>query len=114
MSEARGFTPDERKALREEFAAVYADFVARVAEGRGLSTEAVERLAGGRVWSGACALEHGLVDALGGPLEALGEARRLAGLAPDERCLVDVHPRLPQIPGLRGLLRLLPGRTRLL
>ena len=53
--------------------------------------------------------ELGLVDAIGGPLEALREARRRAGLRVDERVLVDIHPRLRTLPSLRALLRLLPG-----
>jgi protease-4 len=111
LSEARGFTPDERKALRDEFSAAYATFLDRVARGRGSSVEAIERVARGRIWSGARARRLGLVDGLGGPLEALGEARRLAGLAPEERVLLDVHPRHPSFPGLRLLRRLASGRA---
>jgi protease-4 len=58
LSEARGFTPDERGALRDDMASLYATFVARVAEGRGLTAQAVEGVAQGRVWSAgapACA-----------------------------------------------------------
>ncbi len=109
FSEARGFTPDERKALREEFSAAYAVFLDRVVKGRGLSLEALEPIAQGRIWSGARARGVGLVDALGGPLEALREARRLAGIAPEERVLLDVHPRLPSLPGLGLLWRRWPG-----
>ncbi len=111
LSDARGFTPDERSALRDDMASLYASFVARVAEGRGLSVSAVERVAQGRVWSGARALTHGLVDALGGPLDALREARRRAGLRDGERVLVETHPRLPALAGLRRLLSLLAGGT---
>jgi protease-4 len=87
-------------------AALYSTFVARVAEGRGLSTEAVEKAAQGRVWSGARAHALGLVDALGGPLEALREARRRAGLREGERVLVEAYPRLSALAGLRWLRQL--------
>jgi protease-4 len=100
MSASRGFTPEERGAVRAEMQAVYDTFVDRVAEGRGLAREAVERAAAGRVWSGARARELGLVDALGGPLEALREARRLAGLRDDERAVVELHPRRPRFSAL--------------
>ena len=40
-------------------------FKQRVADGRGLSLEAVEDIAQGRVWTGKQALENGLVDGLG-------------------------------------------------
>ena len=104
LSESRGFTPDERNAVRGEMAALYETFVDRVARGRGLSVDDTREVAQGRVWSGSRARQVGLVDAIGGPLEALLAARRRAGLRRDEPVLVDRHPRLPRIPGLRDLL----------
>lgn len=101
FSEARGFTAGERSALRGQMEAVYETFVSRVAQGRNLAPEAIEPLAQGRVWSGVRARTLGLVDALGGPIEALAEVARRAGIAPGERILVDVHPRLPRLAGLR-------------
>jgi len=106
FSEARAFTPGERSALRTEMESVYGTFVARVAEGRRLAPEAVERVAQGRVWSGARAHGLGLVDGLGGPLEALVEVARRAGLGAGERVLVDLHPRLPRLAGLRAFASL--------
>jgi protease-4 len=103
-SETRGFTSDERRVVRTEMESVYALFLERVASGRGLAREVVERVAQGRVWSGAQALEHGLVDRLGGPLEALAEVRQLAGLQAGEPAPVEVLPHLPRFPGLRFLL----------
>ena len=110
LSEARGFTPDERAALREDMASLYATFVARVAEGRGLSTQAVESVAQGRVWSGARAHALGLVDAIGGPLEALRETRRRAGLRDGERVLIEAYPRRSALAGLRWLRQLVSLR----
>jgi protease-4 len=93
-SSARGFTGDEREAVLAEMSALYETFVARVAEGRGIAASAVERAAQGRVFSGARALALGLVDALGGPLEALAEVRQRAGLRRAEPFALDVHPRV--------------------
>ncbi len=104
FSETRGFTPDEREAVRDEMQALYDVFLDRVAAGRGLERDAVERVAAGRIWSGRQALAVGLVDALGGPLEALADAASRAGIAAGERYLVDVHPRRPRLPDLRTLL----------
>jgi protease IV len=101
-SAARGFTDEERELVLGEMRALYETFVARVAEGRGLAAEAVERAAQGRVFTGGRALALGLVDGLGGPLEALAEVRRRAGLRHAEPVLVDLHPR---ISALRSLLR---------
>ncbi len=69
------------------------------------------RVAEGRVWSGERARDLGLIDAIGGPLEALHEVRRRAGLRDEDRYLLELYPRLPQLPTLRSLLRLLPGRS---
>ncbi|HME69288.1 MAG TPA: signal peptide peptidase SppA [Myxococcota bacterium] len=109
LSEARAFTADERAALRGELAHVYDTFVRRVAEGRGIEPAQVERAAGGRVWSGLRAQALGLVDAIGGPLEALREARQRAGLVEGQRWLLEQHPRRPRLPGLRALAALALG-----
>jgi len=110
FSEARGFSPDERKAVREGMESAYERFVARVAEGRALTPERVLECAGGRVWSGRAAQARGLVDALGGPLEAIAEALRRAGLDPEGRVALGVAPRLPRFGGLRDWLRLAQTR----
>lgn len=104
FSEARGFTPDERRAVGDEMQALYDVFLKRVAAGRGLDVDAVERVAGGRVWSGRTALDVGLVDGLGGPLEAIDDARRRAGIGDGERYQLDILPRRPFLPDLRAML----------
>jgi len=110
LSDTHGFSSAERAAVAGAMHSIYATFVSRVAEGRRLPVEQVERAAQGRVWSGARALSLGLVDALGGPLEALAEARRRSGIAPEQRVAVELHPRAAALPGLRSLLAGLPGR----
>ncbi len=110
FSEARGFTSDEREAVRREMAALYGTFLDRVSRGRGIAGERLDDVAQGRVWSGARARTLGLVDALGGPLEALREAGRRAGVREDERVVIDVHPRRTPLPSVRSLLRFTPGR----
>jgi hypothetical protein len=50
------------------------------------------------------------VDAIGGPLEALREVCRRAGLREDERYLLELHPKLPPVPNLLAWLRWRPGR----
>jgi len=87
------FTPEQRARVEAEADLWYTDFVHRVAEGRNLSADAVEAVARGRVWTGADALEHGLVDELGGLRTAVRRAKVLAGL--DE----DAEVRLVGYPG---------------
>src|SRR5262249_57681821 len=72
------WSDDERGAVRSAMEAVYRTFVGRVAAGRGKSPEEIEKIAQGRVWTGARARELGLVDEIGGLDAALAEARQLA------------------------------------
>ena len=84
---------DAQRAAYERLAEdIYADFTAKVAEGRDLPLARVQELARGRVWTGAQALEHGLVDRIGGLQAAIDEARDLAGLAADEPIRVRRYP----------------------
>jgi protease-4 len=74
----RGLQDSERALLWAESEAIYRTFVRIVAEGRQRSAEDIERVARGRVWSGADALRHGLVDELGGFDRAISAVRELA------------------------------------
>lgn len=64
----------------------------RVADGRNLDADAVEKVARGRVWTGADALERGLVDELGGLRIAIRRAKALAGLDEDAKVVVENLP----------------------
>ncbi len=86
------FTPEQRAHREAEADLVYADFVERVADGRNLTTDAVDRVARGRVWTGADALERGLVDELGGFRTALRRAKILAGLDEDTEVRIVTYP----------------------
>ena len=86
------FTP-QQKAYREiEADLFYADFVERVAEGRNLSTDAVDAVARGRIWTGSDALERGLVDELGGLRTAIRRAKVLAGLDEETEVRIVSYP----------------------
>jgi protease-4 len=61
----------------------YREFLARVAESRGMTTEEVDKIARGRVWSGEDAYELGLVDNLGDLDDAIAAAAELAELGDD-------------------------------
>jgi protease-4 len=80
FSTSKPFTSDDWQLVDAWLDRIYADFTGKVAAGRGLSAERVHELARGRVWTGADALEHKLVDDLGGVEEAAEIARRRAGL----------------------------------
>lgn len=76
----RGWSDDERRAVRDSLERFYRVFLERVAEGRRMELFEVERLAQGRVYTGRQAHGLRLVDRLGGVDVALEEARSLAGL----------------------------------
>ncbi len=61
----------------------YREFLQRVAHSRGMTTEEVDLIAQGRVWSGTDAYELGLVDNLGDLDDAIAAAAELAGLGDD-------------------------------
>jgi protease IV len=86
------FTPEQRAHREAEADLFYNDFVQRVAEGRNMSTEDVDVVARGRVWTGADALERGLVDELGGLRTAVRRAKVLAGLDEDTEVRIVSHP----------------------
>jgi protease-4 len=73
----RALDAAEQAMMSAELDAIYQSFVGVVAQGRQRLPEDIERLARGRVWSGADALRCGLVDALGGFDRALLALREL-------------------------------------
>ena len=86
------FTPEQHAHIEAETDLFYTDFVQRVAQGRNLTVEAVGEVARGRVWTGADALSHGLVDELGGLRTAVRRAKVLVGLAEDDEVKVLNYP----------------------
>ncbi len=93
--ELEDWTDVQRAAVDRQLDRIYDAFVERVADSRGMTHEAVDAIGRGRVFTGAQALENGLVDAVGGFDVALDEARQLAGLEPGAPLtLVDFPARL--------------------
>jgi protease-4 len=99
LDPSRGLADDERALLARGNEETYERFLARVAEGRGMSRDQVHEVARGRVWAGEDARRVGLVDELGDVETGIARARELAGLgpaapvwdvsAPDEHVLPD-------------------------
>jgi len=76
----RPLSADERAFLQKYIDDFYVNFVNHVAEGRSLSFEQVDAIGGGRVWSGANAMEIGLIDVFGGLEKSIEIAAEMAGL----------------------------------
>lgn len=72
MSSLRPWTDEEKKMMLDMMTRVYDEFKGRVTEGRGKKIKGdLENLAGGRIYTGAQALEVGLIDRLGGMNDAI-------------------------------------------
>lgn len=76
----RGFDEEEMAYLNASVTNTYNEFVERVADGRGMTTEEVDSIARGRVWIGSDALEIGLVDEIGSLQDAISYAASQAEL----------------------------------
>jgi protease-4 len=80
MTYTTPLTNAQRKFIQKEVNDIYVDFAGRVAEGRGMTFEEVDKIAQGRIWSGMQAKEIGLVDELGGMDLAIKIASVKAGI----------------------------------
>ena len=76
----RPLDPEVGRVIQAVIDKGYADFIGKVADARERSVEQVDEVARGRVWSGAQALDRGLVDAMGGLGDAIADAATRAEL----------------------------------
>jgi len=86
------FTPQQRAKVEEFMQDFYKGFVGKVAESRKSTPEMIHAVAQGRVWTGRQALQHGLVDALGGLDTAVAMAKERAKIPADEDVQLVVYP----------------------
>ena len=78
---ARVFTDDQRDRVQEQMDEIYGTFKRHVVDGRGKKLKKpIEQIAGGRVYTGRQALELGLVDRMGGQVDAIAAAAKRAGI----------------------------------
>ena len=87
------FSEAERAKVQEHVDAIYEQFVAKAADGRGTTRDALHEVAQGRVWTGRQALEHGLIDEVGGLGRAIALAKEKAGIDPGDEVRLVVYPR---------------------
>ena len=79
-SPTRPMTSEEQAVFQNFVDQFYSEFLERVATGRKLTTNQVDEIAQGRVWSGADAVKIGLVDELGGLQKAITIAAQQASV----------------------------------
>ena len=84
--------PDQIDILTRNVTDIYEEFLDVVSEGRNMDRNAVDSVAQGRVWTGEQALDHNLVDDIGGLREALVAARADAGIEPGQRTALRIFP----------------------
>lgn len=98
----RPYTDDERELMEFMILDFYEDFVEKVAEGRGMEFSDVDQIARGRVWSGSDALEIGLVDEIGGIVDAIEYAWQEGGMSADRFPSIRIYPQQSGIFGNIG------------
>ncbi len=102
MNSHRPYTEAEIKIIRQSMLDVYSTFKKRITDGRGDKIKGdLEKLAGGRVYSGQDALKIGLIDEIGGLNEAITHAASLAKLEKGE---YKTHLTPTPKSGLEGML----------
>ena len=80
FSSTSDFSEAERAKYQEFLDGFYTVFITKAAEGRNLTVEQIHEVAQGRVWTGTQALEHKLIDELGGLDDAINKAAELANI----------------------------------
>lgn len=95
-------TAFEQKTVQTEIDRIYQHFMQRVADGRNMNVNAVDSIAQGRVWSGAKAMDIGLIDRFGGIQDAIDCAAGMARLS---------GYRLREYPEPEGILERILGTS---
>ena len=98
----RPWTEAEEEVLHRTLGRYYGLFLDRVAQRRKIDRASLPLLAEGRIWFGDEALTHHMVDRVGGLLDALAEARRVARLDDPEDVKVRFLPRPTLLEQLRA------------
>lgn len=98
---SRKFSDDERNLLKSSIAYIYHTFVSKAAKGRGKSYAQLDSVAQGRVWTGKSAVRIGIVDRIGGLMDAIAVAQKMAGIPLTEK------PKIVYYPSLKGFWEIL-------
>ncbi len=93
MSDYQGWIENQEEKMNQSMMSIYWAFVDKVAEGRGMSREAVDAIAQGRIWTGEQALDNGLVDKLGGYEDAMELLKKKAGISDNSSIKIVNYPK---------------------
>ena len=89
----RKFDPAEMKMMKRKLHYYYGRFIQAVAKGRGITTDQVNEVGRGHVWTGAQAKPIKLIDQFGGLGDAIELAKQRTGLSRDARVQLVLLPR---------------------
>jgi len=92
FSSSGKFTDSQQAAVKEMMQDMYRQFTSKAAQGRNMPLDNLEKLAGGRIYSGRQAKDNGLIDELGTLHDAINEAKKLAGIDKDEEVRIETLP----------------------
>ncbi|MBR4851012.1 MAG: signal peptide peptidase SppA [Tidjanibacter sp.] len=106
----RKLTPAELDYMQKSVEDVYGTFIGHVADGRKMTTEEVDNIGQGRVWSGVSAKNIGLVDEFGGLKEAIVLAANAAELGDNYR-VVEILEEEDELTALMNSLLSASART---
>ena len=76
----KALSPYQRGVIQNSVERVYDHFITKVANGRNMAKDDVDRIGQGRVWTGSQAIKIGLVDELGGLNSAIAKAAELSDI----------------------------------
>ncbi len=93
LSANHKFSASEKAVFNKSLDNVYHDFVTKVAEARQITSDGMDKLARGRVWTGQQAVDNGLIDELGGISQAVIWAKKLSDIAPQGRFNIVYYPK---------------------
>ncbi|MBO4335196.1 MAG: signal peptide peptidase SppA [Desulfovibrio sp.] len=112
-SSMRPLTEEDRRYLNGILRELNDQFMAIIAQSRGLSMEAVQKLATGRIYTGREALEVGLIDEIGGQEEAHAWLAKQTGISLEKKLIArpkerkwyeEILTSLLDLPNLRELV----------
>lgn len=105
------FSESEAERMNLLLDSIYDNFVERVAKGRNMTPDQVEKIARGRVWTGKAALDIGLADELGSLDDALDYTARDLGKI--DRMDIDVVVMPRPLSSFEKLMQMLEGQAQI-
>lgn len=107
MNPTREVSAQEKRMLQNYIDRGYQTFITRCADGRQMTTEAIDKIGEGRVWTGVDAKDLGLVDKLGSLDDAIGLAAEMSGMETFE---IEEYPKAK--PLIETLVESLQGEVK--